>query len=73
MVSYKAVDRIFAWQIEPSDIVRLPNGQEVIVTNVSQIGEGYKIYFPDLFGELEDDYAVVSEDDYVDLLMPDYD
>lgn len=72
MVSYKAVDRIVAWQIEPNDIVRLPDGQEVFVTNVSQVDNGYKIYFPDLFGEVEDDYVVIGEDDYVDLLIPDY-
>lgn len=73
MVSYKSVDRIVAWQIEPNDVIRLPDGQEVIVNKVSQMGEGYKIYFPDLFGEVEDDYVVIGEDDYVDLLMPDYD
>jgi hypothetical protein len=68
MGEYAVADKLYGFSIEPGDIIRTTDGQEILVSLVDSVEDGYDIYYTDPF-EGEEGVYHLPEDDMVDLLI----
>ena len=67
MGEYIVADKLYGFSVEPHDILRTADGNEIVVSFVDSVEGGYDIHYKDLDGE-EDIYHL-PEDDMIDLLI----
>jgi hypothetical protein len=68
MGEYAVVDKLYGFSIEPGDTIRTSDGQEILVSLVDSVDDGYDIHYTDPF-EGEEGVYHLPEDDMVDLLI----
>jgi hypothetical protein len=67
MTEYIVADKLYGFSVEPHDILRTADGNEIVVSFVDSVEGGYDIHYTDLDGE-ENIYHL-PEDDMVELLI----
>ena len=69
-MSYKVVDKMTGMSLEKGDIVKNPNGDLVVISEIADTDSGYRIYHLDLF---EDDieHFDISDNEYLEVLALD--
>jgi hypothetical protein len=67
MGEYIIADRLYGFSVEPNDILRTADGNEIVVSFVDSVEGGYDIHYISLDGD-EEIYHL-PEDDMVDLLI----
>ena len=68
ITEYKEIDKLIGMNIEPGDIIKLPNNDIVTITRAEPTQEGYDLFFLDLFEDDELCYSL-SDNDSVSLLQ----
>jgi len=67
MGEYIVADRLYGFSVEPDDVLRTADQNEIVVSFVDSVDGGYDIHYTNLDGE-EDIYHL-PEDDMIDLLI----
>lgn len=67
ITEYKEIDKLYGLSIEPGDLVRLPNGEVVTITDTTPTPDGYELHFLDIFEDEELTYEI-KDDQTVTLL-----
>lgn len=68
MGEYIVADKLYGFSIEPGDIIRTADHEEILVSLVESVDGGYDIHYTDPF-EGEQGVYHLPEDDMVDLLI----
>ena len=68
MGEYVVADKLYGFSLEPGDIIRTNDGQEIVISLVDSVEDGYDIHYTDPFEDEEGVYHL-GEDDMVDLLI----
>jgi len=68
MGEYIVADRLYGFSVEPGDVVRTKDGQDIVVSLVESVDRGYDIHYTDPF-EGEEGIYHLDDDDMVDLLI----
>jgi len=68
MGDYITADKLYGFSVEPGDIIRTKDGEEILVSLVESVDEGYDIHYTDPF-EGEEGIYHLPEEDMVDLLI----
>jgi len=68
MGEYVVADRLYGFSLEPGDIVRTNEGNELVISLVDSVDGGYDIHYTDPFEDEEGVYHL-PEDDMIDLLI----
>jgi hypothetical protein len=67
MTEYIVADKLYGFSVEPHDILRTADGNEIVVSFVDSVDGGYDIHYTNLDGE-ESIYHL-PEDDMIELLI----
>ncbi len=67
MGEYLVADKLYGFSIEPNDILRTADGNEIVVSFVDSVDGGYDIHYTNLDGDEEVYY--LPDDDMVELLI----
>jgi hypothetical protein len=68
MGEYIIADRLYGFSVEPNDILRTADGNEIVVSFVDSVDGGYDIHYTDPF-EGEEGVYHLPEDDMIELLI----
>lgn len=68
MGDYIVADKLYGFSLEPGDIIRTKDGQEILISLVDSVEGGYDIHYTDPFEDEEGIYHL-GDDDMVDLLI----
>lgn len=68
MDNYIVADKLYGFNLEVGDYVRTNAGQELILSDIVPLQEGYELHYTDPFDEEEYVY-LLGDDDTVDLLI----
>lgn len=68
MGDYIVADKLYGFSVEPGDIIRTKDGQEILVSLVDSVDEGYDIHYIDPI-EGDEGFYHLPEDDMIELLV----
>ena len=68
MGEYVIADKLYGFSLEPGDVIRTKDGQDIVVSLVDPVDKGYDIHYTDPF-EGEEGVYHLDDDDTVDLLI----
>ena len=68
MGEYVIADKLYGFSLEPGDFIRTKDGEEILISLVETVDEGYDIHYTDPF-EGEEGIYHLDDDDMVDLLI----
>jgi hypothetical protein len=68
MGEYVIADKLYGFSLEAGDFIRTKDGEEILISLVETVDEGYDIHYTDPF-EGEEGIYHLDDDDMVDLLI----